>query len=104
MGTQTSIEDCAKAVWNNQGKFFIYGKGSKAGACYQENTEHMHCYTANGNDDWETDLYDFFQVGDAIDYSDSVCALRGEMDRLQLAQNAAILIFAAAGAQSNRLH
>ena len=39
------------------GKFFIYGKGGKAGSCWWETTPSRDC-----PEGWEEDAYDFYEI------------------------------------------
>jgi len=58
MGTLSSAEDCAKAVQNAGGRFFIFGtKHWKSGKCYKENTARATC-----PEGWQSDWYNFYSL------------------------------------------
>lgn len=57
MGNKASVLDCAEAVEAAGGQFFIYGKGSKAKACWKENTASAKC-----TEGWQSDSYDFYEL------------------------------------------
>lgn len=56
-GKLSSAQECANAVKVSGGDFFIFGKGSKLGNCYKENTASESC--AEG---WVSNEYDFFKI------------------------------------------
>jgi hypothetical protein len=58
MGEKDSVADCAEAVMDAGGRFFIYGKDEKSGRCYMESTESGAC-----PEGWEEDFYDFYEAG-----------------------------------------
>jgi hypothetical protein len=56
-GHFSSVEECKEVVRATGGTFFIFGKGSKAGACYREHTKSENC-----PEGFENDLYDFYKI------------------------------------------
>jgi len=61
-GNFKTVAECFDAVRNMGGKFFIFGKGSKAGGCYRENTADEHCLEG-----WEADAYDFYKITNPVE-------------------------------------
>ena len=55
MGSFGTVDECAAAVTQHGGKYFVYGTGRKAGKCYVEKTSDATC-----SEGWESDLYDFY--------------------------------------------
>ena len=55
-----SAQACAEAVTANGGSFFIFGTGSRARLCYQENTASSDC-----TEGFVSNNYDFYQVSTA---------------------------------------
>jgi hypothetical protein len=51
-----SVDDCVAKAEAEGGKFFILGKGKKAGRCYVEYTTSATC-----PEGWEDDFYDFYE-------------------------------------------
>jgi len=60
VGKFSNLEQCATAVSEKGGEFFIYGTGSKAGHCYVEHTKSHTC-----SEGWENDKYDFYKMSAA---------------------------------------
>ena len=62
LGNFGSLDECAAACKKTTGcNFFIYGFGTKSGACYWEFTEQNSC-----DEGWEEDLYDFYEMTGTI--------------------------------------
>lgn len=58
LGKQSSPKECSEAVKNAGGRYFIYGKGSHDGDCYQELTENELCEAG-----WTADNdFNFYRV------------------------------------------
>ncbi|KAK3272669.1 hypothetical protein CYMTET_19049 [Cymbomonas tetramitiformis] len=58
LGTKASVEDCAAACHATSGcTYFVFGTGSKSGACYEEDTTSPDC-----SEGWESDSYDFYSL------------------------------------------
>jgi len=57
-GEIATVEACAALCANRAGcKYFIFGTGSKAGACYAEMTSSREC-----TEGWEDDEFDFYEL------------------------------------------
>jgi len=59
LGKFNQVAECAEAARKKGAKFFVYGTGSKAGACYIEHTTAKDC-----PEGFESDKYDFYQNTD----------------------------------------
>ena len=58
LGTFETMQDCAKACKDKAGcRYFVFGKGKKAGRCYQEYTVDATC-----TEGWQSDSYDFYDT------------------------------------------
>ena len=58
LGKFATMKQCANVCGKTSGcRYFVYGKGSKAGYCYQEFTKSVSC-----PEGWEADKYDFAQL------------------------------------------
>ena len=56
LGTFKTMQECAQACKDKSDcRFFIYGKGNKAGQCHQEYTSDASC-----TEGWQSDSYDFY--------------------------------------------
>jgi len=55
-----SVQECAEAVKEAGGSFFIYGIGPYDGACYQEHTSSEDCLEG-----WQTDTYNFYKIDES---------------------------------------
>ena len=63
-GRRRSLANCAQKVKDEGGKYFIYGKDSKADQCFWELTDSEDCRDSNGESDWENDDYNFYKILD----------------------------------------
>merc|ERR1712072_47579 len=75
LGSGLSAAECAAKTRARGGKFFVIGVGSKAGACYQENTSSASCPQG-----WESDQYDFYEV----DQSQQTCGGKNNVGQGQM--------------------
>jgi len=57
LGKFATVNECADAVRNVGGTYFIYGTMTKAGKCYVEHTDSDDCVEG-----WEADEYDFYKI------------------------------------------
>lgn len=57
LGKQETLESCMEAVRAIGGRYFLYGKGARAGLCWREETTSSTC-----SEGFIKDQYDFYQV------------------------------------------
>jgi len=57
LGKFATVNECADAVRNVGGTYFIYGTMTKAGKCYVEDTDSDDCVEG-----WEADEYNFYKI------------------------------------------
>ena len=59
LGSNLTVQECAiKCAETPRCQYFIFGKQTKAGLCYHEQTASAEC-----TEGWEADEYEFFQLG-----------------------------------------
>merc|ERR1712054_514790 len=80
MGSQSSVEACAKAVYAAGGKFFKYGKADKAERCSMETTASDDC-----PEGFEVKSYDFYKV------QESTYETAAQAEKFKAAQRAIVL-------------
>ena len=72
LGKFDTLQECADKVFEEGGRFFSYGTGSKAGKCYLESTSDATC-----SEGWESDSHNFYDLAGTTKYtlikSDAEC-------------------------------
>jgi len=81
IGTYDSVELCAQACRQRDGcTNFIYGKGDKAGKCYDEGVTEEECT------EWGADEYNFYKLNSILSAADTLCSPETNMGTFTTAE------------------